>query len=518
MNERRYKTIHRGSEVKLNVRPIFVDFTHDYVYEGPCRFGKGDSLTPEFDKMLNGEISKGFHATVKANMPDFVNLLEPIRVKQYSDDWRMHEDDMQEMLRSSEEADLILWTSSGRDLQVLIEFARRSKKPIAFYNEVMFALSCDIAALRARNLEVYPFYDWDESNKILKSLHIRKILQNTRALVINRNSTDTSPVSAQDGFLSLEKVTETFGTHFSVQNVHEYLDQLTNREPDTNPTMPGRIQQNINDEDMIEINRITDELISGAVECDMDREDVVHSVKAYYLTKKLLAHSDCNAFTAPCPDMCSTCRLNQEKCTLCLTHSLLEEEGIPSACEADFSILLSKVILQNLAGKATYMGNTAWLRIVDGKLTAPDFSAVTEEEFEKIKDIPNLAVTLHSVANRKLKGYDKPMEEYALRSFAFSGWGVTMRYDFSKDMDMPVTLLRINPTCDKILVVSGKVKGQFGYKRQNCSTAVLYQVEDVKDMYEKTFNFGSHMALVYGDYTEDLKLLGEILGLEVVTA
>jgi hypothetical protein len=518
MNESQHKTINKGSDIKLNVKSIFVDFSHNYVYEGPCRFGQGDSLTPEYDKMLNGEIYKGFLATVKANMPDFVNLLEPIRVTQYSDDWRMHEDDMQKMLKNNDEADLILWTSSGRDNQVIIEFARRSKKPIAFYNEVMFALSCDIASLKARNLEVYPFYDWDKSRKYLKALHIKKILQNTRALAISRNSTDTSPVSAQDGFLSLEKVTDTFGTFFSTQNMHEYIDQLTNREADTNPTMPGRVQQNINDEDMIEINRIADELIDGAVECDMDREYVVNSVKVYYLTKKLLAHSDCNAFTAPCPDMCSTRRLDQEKCTLCLTHSLLEEEGIPSACEADFSILLSKVILQNLAGKSTYMGNTAWLRIVDGKLTAPDFSAVTDEEFEKIKDIPNLAVTLHSVANRKLKGYDKPLDEYALRSFAFSGWGATMRYDFSKDIDTPVTLLRINPSCDKIFVVSGKVKGQFGYTRQNCSTAILYQVNDVKDMFEKTFEFGSHMALVYGDYVEDLKLIGQVLGLEVVTA
>ena len=69
-----------------------------------------------------------------------------------------------------------------------------------------------------------------------------------------------------------------------------------------------------------------------------------------------------------------------------------------------------------------------------------------------------------------------------------------------------------------MLVAHGKIKGQFGYKRQNCSTAVIYQVEDAKGFYEKTFNFGSHMALVYGDYVEELKTVGEVLGLEVVLA
>ena len=28
-------------DVKLNVRPIYIDMSHLYVYEGPCRFGKG---------------------------------------------------------------------------------------------------------------------------------------------------------------------------------------------------------------------------------------------------------------------------------------------------------------------------------------------------------------------------------------------------------------------------------------------------------------------------------------------
>ena len=116
-------------------------------------------------------------------------------------------------------------------------------------------------------------------------------------------------------------------------------------------------------------------------------------------------------------------------------------------------------------------------------------------------------VTLHSVANRKLKGYDKPDENYALRSFTFSGWGATMRYDFSKDLDQTVTVVRIDPTCEKMLVIRGKIKGQFGYGRQNCSTAVIYQVEDAQSAYEKTFDFGSHMALVYGDYTKELEMV-----------
>ncbi len=508
----------RSVDTKLNVKPVFVDFNHDYVYEGPCRFGEGDGLTPEFDRFLSGEISKGFFAMTQHQMPDFVNVMEPLRVKGYTDDFIIYKEDMDALL-APDEADVYILTSGGRACQVFIEFARRVKKPILYYNEVLFAVTTDVSAMRARGIEVYPAYDWQDCVRTLRALRVKKALSESRSLLLTRFATDFSPVSAQDGFLSLEKVTEKLGFRFHMMNVHEFLDQMTVDRNSDNPTTPGRLQQNITSADMIEIEKITDELMAGAVECDMTKENIIPSVKAYYLVKKLLKSRDCNAFSAPCPDMCSTRRLNQEKCTLCLTHSLLEEEGIPSACEIDLSILLCKIILETLTNQATYMGNTAWLRRTeDGKPTAPDFAAALPEELDALKDIPDICVTLHSVANRKLKGYDTEPEEYALRSFAFSGWGATIRYDFSKDQDQEITVIRLDPTCEKMLIGTGKIKGQFGYKRQNCSTAIAYQVKNAKAFFEKTFDFGSHMALVYGNHVEDLKTVCQILGLEAVLA
>lgn len=507
--------INKGINIKLNVKPIFVDVTHEYAYEGPCRFGQGDGLKPEFDIFLNGEIYKGFIANVTENIPDFAALMEPVRVKGYTDAWNTREADM-EALTKPDETDVYIVTSSGRFGKVLTEFARRVKKPIIYYNESYFAMNTDVTGLKVRGLEAYPLLAWADLAGILKSLRVRKVLNHTRALAINRFTMTYSPVSSQEGPLSLEKYTEKFGVNFQVMDVHEYLDQLTIRPCDENPTLPGRKMNNITDEDMVEIERITDELMAGADECDMTRENIIPSVRAYYLTQKLMKFMDCNAFTAPCPDMCSTRRLNQERCTLCLTHSLNEEQGIPSSCETDFTALLCKIIMENLTGRSTYMGNSCWLRMVDGKPTAPDFSSATEEELEVFRDEENLFVTLHSVANRKLKGYDQPNENYSMRSFAFSGWGATLRYDFTKDVDDAVTVIRIDPALDKMLVIRGKIKGQLGYKRQNCSTACVYQVEDARAAYEKTFEFGSHMVLTYGDHTEALKQFCEVMGLEMV--
>ena len=108
-------------------------------------------------------------------------------------------------------------------------------------------------------------------------------------------------LSAQDSFFNLKDVTERLGTKFRYIDVHEFLDQTLNVPDDSNPTLPGRHALNVTDEDQVEIDRRTDELIAGATYNNMKREDVEPSVRANYLAQKLMAAYDCNAFAAPCP-------------------------------------------------------------------------------------------------------------------------------------------------------------------------------------------------------------------------
>ena len=48
--------IKKTIDTVLNVRPIFVGIQHLYFYEGPCRFGEGEELMPEYDAMMNQEM------------------------------------------------------------------------------------------------------------------------------------------------------------------------------------------------------------------------------------------------------------------------------------------------------------------------------------------------------------------------------------------------------------------------------------------------------------------------------
>ena len=142
------------------------------------------------------------------------------------------------------------------------------------------------------------------------------------------------------------------------------LDQISYDDPMENYCTPGRKGLNLTAEDEKIIDKETDELIAGAEECEMTREMVKKSVEANYGIQKFLDAYECNCFTAPCPDLCATRRLNQKQFTMCLNHSLNNEQGIPSACEYDLGAVVSKLMLQAIGRRPSYMGNCFTARCV----------------------------------------------------------------------------------------------------------------------------------------------------------
>lgn len=115
-----------------------------------------------------------------------------------------------------------------------------------------------------------------------------------------------------------------------------------------------------------------------------------------------------------------------------------------------------------------------------------------------------------------MKGFEQPALPYELRNFTVGGWGATVRYDFNRDKGQAVTLARFNPAGDKALVAAGEVVGGHGLDRIGCSLAVDVKVKDVMDLFEKEQDFGHHLALVYGDYTDEIVRLGKLMGFDVV--
>ena len=171
----------------------------------------------------------------------------------------------------------------------------------------------------------------------------------------------------------------------------------------------------------MEIDRRTDELIAGAIYNNMKREDVEPSVRANYLAQKLMAAYDCNAFAAPCPDMCATRRLNENRFTLCLNHSLNNEQGICSACEYDLSALLSMELavqpeperaLHGQHGRGDATARASRWRLSCRSLTMQYEEGEVEES---IAGLENVCYTFHATPPRNLKGFGTENAPYGLQ-------------------------------------------------------------------------------------------------------
>ncbi|MCD8192779.1 MAG: hypothetical protein LUD55_08320 [Oscillospiraceae bacterium] len=257
---------------------------------------------------------------------------------------------------------------------------------------------------------------------------------------------------------------------------------------------------------------IADELSAGAVENTMTKEMMLPSIIMYITAQKYMDLNDCNGFTIPCPDACSTRRMNAEKFTPWLTHALNMEQGIPSACEYDTNAVLSQQALIAVSGKNPYMGNTVPIPCVDGHFQTR-FANTPEQFAELEKDPANLGhlyMMQHSVAHRRLRGSDKNAE-YSIRNFTYDqGFGVTIRYDFDADAGQKITFCRFAPDGSKLFVGTGEIVMGGGYKSQNCTQLVYFRVKDTADTWEKQCYAGNHCAMVYGDYTKELIALANV--------
>ncbi|MGD9160942.1 MAG: hypothetical protein PVG39_21165 [Desulfobacteraceae bacterium] len=120
-----------------------------------------------------------------------------------------------------------------------------------------------------------------------------------------------------------------------------------------------------------------------------------------------------------------------------------------------------------------------------------------------------------------MAGYNKPDLPYHLRNFVESGWGTKVMIDFTRLEEKTVTLARLNPLGTKIYLAKGEVVLCSGFNKGTligCSLAAHIKVPDSFECLRKLSEFGSHLCMVYGDYTGEVAELADMMGLELIYA
>lgn len=510
------RNIRTVRDARVNIKPVVISLVHEYFFEGPCRFGTTEeALSTEFDEMVAASSEKKLPQSLQDNIPaELANIMEPICIRRH-EDFIILEEWINQMRACASDVDLF-WVSGG-GVESLLDFYVSSgiKTPVACMKPCCANFGTT-AIFRARGVEAYGFATWDEALSTIRALRARKVLRESKILLAPRGDS-TRSVTVTEGFLSMEDVTRKFGTRFRYMDAHEVLDATEIIPDDQNHTAPGKHMFNLTEEEIADARNLAEELANGAKECTMSLEMIERSCQAYATVQKLLETFDCTAFTMPCADVCATRRYNEEKFTMCLNHSLNNEQGICSACEYDVPALVSMIMLSSLSDSAPYMGNTSYAPpiIKDGTEVTRFVDAETALGMKEEINAGKVFYTFHSVPNRKLKGFDAEPTEYGITPFAaVQGFGATIRHDFARDKGQVITMARLDPTCSKIVIARGTIIGGMGYHATNCSEGVFFTVNDPESFREGCEWTGIHCPLVYGDAFDEMVKLAKMLGLE----
>ncbi len=460
---------------KLNLKCVMTNIVHSDSWEGPCRW-KGAAPAEE---AANAQKAFSFW-TKQLRQGDIaidttaVNVLEPVHIT-FKEDFVLTPAQLAKLKGDIKETDAFFVAPWGSSV-ASYDLAHKFNKPI-----VMLGQGCrqvDIAAYTtSKGFTAFACADIEELNNVLAALRAKKIFRQTRILF--PTSRGLPAVASVASINDLPDLRKRLGVSVKTISYRELADEmkkvLASKDLQTRAEM------------------YADELVSNTRQTLLGRQYVVSSVQFYQAVTNLLARHRCNAFTIECFEFCSSRLPEQWKITPCLAHTLLKDQGFASSCEADLGALLAMQMLMAVSGKSSHMGNAD--PVEDGDFTIN-----------------------HSVPGLKMNGFDKPDLAYKLGHFTESGWGTKFIVNLADNETHKVTVARVNPDATGVLVLLGDLVGAGGWEQDNIGCSVKAFIRPPKgrsdEFMTKRTRYGNHLPWVFGEYSNRMKILAGLLGLD----
>jgi L-fucose isomerase-like protein len=221
----------------------------------------------------------------------------------------------------------------------------------------------------------------------------------------------------------------------------------------------------------------------GAIE--IGEQALVENLRFYPAIRELVRRNQLDAYCVRCwPEL-----RNLHKLTPCVAHALLSQDGIPNSCEVDLPALIATYILNRLAGTPAFNFDiTAYL---------PEQGAIQFAHCGAAA--PSLAGNAQLVT---------------LRAHMRTGTGATVEFPFQEGTATLAKLLRPRDgrlrlfVCRCLVVQTGDgVRGSVATVRPEPSAEAFLDTM-MRDAVEH------HVALVYGDWTRELRHFCEFTGVE----
>lgn len=474
-------------DVKVNIRPVFSNMVHTDAWEGPCRVGTEEELQPSYEVRTGREQYKIWGKMMQENIKGHCEVLDPIYIE-YDESFVVKDTELEKLQEDITKVDLFLISYRVPGIEAL-------GKPIVMINRGPTPIDL-VGFYRDNGLEAYMAHDFEEFNELVQLLWVKKAVANTKILILS--SSNEFPVSVNTSNPNTFGLFTKYGirnTRMPFRDVFDVMDHLDCQD---------------------EIDKIVQNLVDHAAINHNKPEWIAQDVKYYMAVRKMMERFDCNAFTTPCKELCASQYPYKNKCTPCLTHSMLKDQGIPSACEEDMNVWMAIMVLMYLSEQSVHMGNP--MLILKGQDLKKDIGMTRvvygpdafEEEVLEIR---------HAVPGTKMQGLHKPAMPYELSSFTHAGWGTKVQVNMGEHTrTREVTIGRFDRHGEKMIVVRGEIVG-CAFKDDECSPSVYIKVDGGAREFRHALAdgcFGHHLAMIYGDYTKEVKKLGKVMGFETI--
>jgi hypothetical protein len=483
-------------DVKVNIKVVYYALIHTSPWQGPCRFRGSDERYGKEEQDYNRNRFNEYVKRLRSTLSPDARMLEPVYLE-FPGLINIRRQDLAKLEADTRDVDLYIVAGSNLSQYLSGIIGEIYKKPV-------YDRADSTTYLRSRGLEGYYGGQFDGGlNKLISLLRARKVFQQTNMLLITDLGIPGYPVTS--AVRDFEDLNNRFGIGATIIDYNELSDE----------------RDKIVRKGMSEVEAMTDKLIGNAQRVNnIGREQLKGDVLVYHTVKSLMNKYNCNAFTIECFEWCASQQPDKWRANPCLTHSLLRDEGYPSACEGDISVLLALNVFMALSKSSAYMGNM--YSTMKGQARSWDACGKTIRETEKwVPGVDTEGVKLavgHDVPGLKMLGFDKSDLPYELRNFVCgnpTGWGAQLKIDFTKIKERTVTIGQFNSLANKMLVTKGEVIGMRGFDNEGCSTRVIIDVKDPKGYHTKYPDYGHHHAMVYGDYSQDIAHLAEMLKIKV---
>ncbi len=360
--------------------------------------------------------------------------------------------------------------------------------PLLDFNERdMWRWACS-DFLRSLGVSVYLPAKNHEALTVVRSLAMKRFFHNSKIVVFGKQN---FPWNAYAGG---HIVKNSLGFDIIVHSLQDIRDRYKNISED-------------------QIAAVWEQRKSRYIEKGIRKEELAQAIRVYLAIKPILEKEQALAFGVNCY---GDLLIEGGRDVPCFAQSLLREDGYIASCDGDYLTLAGMMFITFLLDKPCMMSNIypieyegAMINHFDNPLV-PDGAKYRKEQWKNLARLGHCGFV--GVVPSEMTPDGKAFLSDWAGTFEIKRDGRGCGIDGDLKANSPCTVIELKFDCKTLLITEAEICETTRHASlPHCESTALLRFRDLRGFLENISR--EHPTLVYGNHIEDLKILGDVLGL-----